>query len=74
MSEFKASLVYRASSRIVTATQRDPALKKNMKESVSKEKEKQKDTLKPVTATLVSMAPLTWPPCLAFFFFFGFSR
>jgi hypothetical protein len=40
ISEFKASLVYRVSSRIARATQRNPASKKQKKQT-NKNKEKE---------------------------------
>jgi hypothetical protein len=46
ISEFKASLVYRVSSRTARATQRNPLLK-NKKQNKTKTKTKQKTTTNP---------------------------
>ena len=43
ISEFKASLVYRVSSRIAKATQRDPVSKNQKKKKKKKEKRKRKE-------------------------------
>jgi hypothetical protein len=43
ISEFKASLVYRVSSRTVRAIQRNPVSKKKQKKKKKKKKEKNKE-------------------------------
>jgi hypothetical protein len=47
ISEFKASLVYRVSSRTARATQRNPVSKKNKKQKQKKQKNKTKQNKKP---------------------------
>jgi hypothetical protein len=42
ISEFKASLVYRVSSRTARATQRNPVSKKNKKEEKKREKKNER--------------------------------
>jgi hypothetical protein len=51
ISEFKASLVYRVSSRTARATQRNPVLKKQKQ----KQKNKNKDKACSIFAGLVAM-------------------
>jgi hypothetical protein len=45
ISEFEASLVYRVSSRIARATQRNPVLKNNKKQKNKKQQQQQKEFL-----------------------------
>jgi hypothetical protein len=49
ISEFKASLVYRVSSRTARATQRNPVSKKKKKKQ--KKQKKNKNQTKPTTTT-----------------------
>jgi ribosomal protein L12E/L44/L45/RPP1/RPP2 len=43
ISEFKASLVYRVSSRVAGATQRNPVLKNQKKKKKKEEKEEEEE-------------------------------
>jgi hypothetical protein len=60
-SEFKASLVYKVSSRTARAIQRNPVLEKNKKQKTKNKKQKKKERERELLSLLYRFFMALWP-------------